>query len=772
MLKSSSEKIIFKTILLVESNPVVALTETKTLEKAGYRVIYVNSGEKALQLIESDKHNINLVLLDINIRSHFSGPETAKQILAQRNVPIVFLTAQSDYGIVDEIEDVISYGYVDKSANDLVLLKTIRIAFNLFETHELVSEQAQRYKAIFDAVFQFTGLMTPAGILIEANQTALDFAGVKAEEIIGRPFWDTFCWRDNEKRVTRLKQAIARAASGKFIRYEENLQGASSDAIIDFSIKPIFDKAGNVILLIPEGRDITDYKKAEIELRENEKIFSTFFYENANAMTISDINDGVFHNINNAFTELFGFSNEELLGKSSLSLPLWVDPQDRAKAIAMMEQTGRVHNFETKLFTKTKEIRHVLFSWAPIVVNDKRCLMSAVTDITENNKMKEQMQTMQRLESIGVLAGGIAHDFNNLLQGIYGNLQLAKLKLGEHPDEHVEMYINRSLAVFDKASGLAKQLLSYSKGGQPKKELCLIQSRLPALVDFNLSGSANIKTIIDIDKSLWPVNADVGQIDQIISNLVINAKQAMPNGGTIVVKAENLKGQTVHPLLAPGAYILISITDQGRGISAENLQKIFDPFFTTKSQGSGLGLTTAYSIIKKHQGLLMADSALGKGTTFKIYLPAQPGAKVNWNSALAKEYQPLQGKVLLMDDDEDILKATGSFLIKSGVEIVTAERGEEAISLYKKALQDGEPFDLVIFDLTIREGLGGKEALRRIKSIDPDVCAIVASGYSDDPVMINPNLFGFAESLQKPYHFDRLKKSLSVLMDSKKNKEE
>ncbi len=903
MLKSVTQKIIPKTILLVEDEILIALTETTVLEKAGYQVVFANSRERALQIIENNKYDIDLVLMDIDLGAQLDGSEVARQILNKRKLPIVFLTAHSNKEVMDKIDDDISYGYVDKNANEVILLKTIKMALNLFETYELASEQAQRYRAIFEAAFQFTGLMTTKGILLEANETALNFAGVKAADIIGLPFWEAVWWRGNEERVKTLKEAIARAADGEFIRYEVELQGACSTAIIDFSIKPIFDQNGKVVLLIPEGRDITDYKKvenvlrerekemstlianfpglvyyclndqnwtmkfvservaeltgylpeeilenrsisyndiiypedrekvasviqkaladnspyeieyriltkekqvkyvlergqglfaedgkllalqgfisditerkkAEMELRESEKTFATFFYQNSNPMAISDINDGIFLNINKAFTETFGFTKDDLIGKSSISLPLWVDSQDRVKAVKIVEQTGRVHNFETKLFTKNKEVRHVLFSWAQIEIEGKKCLMSAVTDITENNKMKEQMQTMQKLESIGVLAGGIAHDFNNLLQGIYGNLQLVKIKLEERPAEHIEPYIDRSLAVFDKASGLAKQLLTYSKGGQPKKEIFLLQKMLPSMLSFNLSGAANIKTILDIDDDLWPINADAGQIDQVISNLIINAKQAMPNGGTITLQAKNLKEREVHSLLVPGEYILISIADQGSGISAENLQKIFDPFFTTKKHGTGLGLATAYSIIKKHQGLLLAESEIGQGTTFKIYLPAKPQANVSWSAFVEKGHQTFHGRILLMDDDEEVLKTTEDFLSKSGFEIVTASRGEEAVSLYEKAMANNQPFDLVIFDLTIREGLGGKETLNLIKKIDPDVRAIVASGYSDDPVMTNPQLFGFADSLQKPYHFDELGNSLTVLIGPKENIEE
>jgi PAS domain S-box-containing protein len=479
-------------------------------------------------------------------------------------------------------------------------------------------------------------------------------------------------------------------------------------------------------------------------------------------MGVSNIEDGIFFDVNNSFCRTFGYALEELIGRSSLEINLWVDPRDRAQALEKIKQTGSVHDYETKMYTKNREIKEVVFSSNKIVINGKECLMSWIRDVTDDNKKNEQLQNMQRLESIGVLAGGIAHDFNNLLMGIFGNLQLAELKAGA--DDPTLVYIKRALDAVNKGASLAGQLLTYSKGGQPKKEIILLQNLVPSWVKFHLSGSSNIKTEFNISNELWPVNADIGQLNQVISNLVINAKQAMLIGGKFTVEGKNIEyARDIPAVLSPGYYILLSFQDQGPGIEPYTLGKIFDPFFSTKQNGHGLGLATAYSIINKHGGYLTVESKLGQGATFKIYLPAEPKAEPFFHAKIEHGSAKLSGRILLMDDEPDILASTKLFLEQCGFEVATASHGEEAISLYKKAMETNQRFDTVILDLTIREGLGGKDALKEIRFFDPQVRAIVASGYSDDPIIHDPHEFGFVGSLIKPYKFEDLRKNLEKL---------
>ncbi len=375
-------------------------------------------------------------------------------------------------------------------------------------------------------------------------------------------------------------------------------------------------------------------------------------------------------------------------------------------------------------------------------------------------KMEEELLQARKLESLAVLAGGVAHDFNNLLTGIVGNVSLLKIYL-PRDDKNYARLLSLENAVFQ-ARGLTQQLLTFSKGGLPVKETASIKEIIMASAAFTLSGS-NVRYDFSPQENLWNVEADVGQLSQVMNNLLINAWQSMPDGGTIVVKCQNIILNKNDFLLEEGKYIMISVQDQGVGIPPENLQRIFDPYFTTKEKGSGLGLASAYSIIKKHQGHITVTSELGKGTTFTVFLPALE------EESAAEKHQDKDvilgtGKLLVMDDDEIVRQVLREMLISLGYQVEFSEDGAVAIELYKRAMESEMPFDLVIMDLTIPGGIGGKEAIKKLAAIDPHVRAIVSSGYSNDPVMANYKEYGFRGVIQKPYSIDELSRVVSVVM--------
>lgn len=385
-------------------------------------------------------------------------------------------------------------------------------------------------------------------------------------------------------------------------------------------------------------------------------------------------------------------------------------------------------------------------------------------DITERRKADEEREKMQRLESIGILAGGIAHDFNNLLAGILGNIDLAKMhvKPGDKLYKRLEDTETASL----RARDLTQQLLTFSKGGEPVKKDFSVSALLRDSVGFTLSGS-NIRCEYLIPEDLWPVNADEGQINQVISNLVINAVQAMPGGGLIIASCENTAiGSKDAIPLKKGQYVKITLRDQGTGINEEHLAKIFDPYFTTKERGKGLGLATCYSIIKRHDGYITVESQLGVGTAFHIYLPASPDAVL---AEKAEEEKPFisRGRILVMDDEEIVRMVATEMLSTLGHEVAVAKDGAEAIELYIRAKASGLPFDAVIMDLTIPGGMGGKEAIGRLKEIDPAVKVIVSSGYSNDPIMAHHQEYGFVGSVIKPYMVKDLSEALHKALQVK-----
>jgi CheY-like chemotaxis protein len=354
-----------------------------------------------------------------------------------------------------------------------------------------------------------------------------------------------------------------------------------------------------------------------------------------------------------------------------------------------------------------------------------------------------------------VLAGGMAHDFNNLLTSILGNVSLAKAFAD--PDGKVYERLTETEKAVMRAKNLTQQLLTFAKGGVPVTSTVDLSNIIVESAEFALRG-AKLKCEYHIAENLWPVEADPGQINQVIHNLVINAYQSMPDGGSCRIEAGNIRIRDTASIAIPkGRYVKISIKDSGSGILPEHINKIFDPFFTTKRNGTGLGLPTAYSIIKKHGGLLTVDTEVGKGSIFHIFLPV-PDKTVLPDAEEKKPPGLLTGtgKILLMDDEEFLLDMTSELLQHLGYTVETAKDGKEAIDLYKKGLESGQKHAVVIMDLTIPGGMGGKETIRELRKLDPEAKTIVSSGYSTDPILANFKEYGFNAMLPKPYELAEL----------------
>ncbi len=390
--------------------------------------------------------------------------------------------------------------------------------------------------------------------------------------------------------------------------------------------------------------------------------------------------------------------------------------------------------------------------------------MAVVEDITERKKMEEELTKAQKLESLGILAGGIAHDFNNMLTVILGNISVSKMQV--NPQDKIFRRLSEAEKACIRTKDLTQQLLAFSKGGAPVKKVVSAAGELiRETASFAVSGS-NVRCEFDIGNDLWPVEIDEGQISQVINNLVINAEQAMPKGGVIKIKVENILARDEEGVpLTKGKYVKISVEDSGVGIGKEYLPRIFDPYFTTKQKGSGLGLTTVYSVIKNHEGYIGVDSELGVGTKFIIYLPAteEKEAQNGHERGVVSEGV---GRVLVMDDEESVREVAGEMLKHLGYEVEYAGNGSEAIEKYNKVMEKGKAFDVVIIDLTIPGGMGGKEAMELLLNIDPSVKAIVSSGYSNDPVMSEYVRYGFKGVVCKPYRMEELGKTVQEVMKS------
>jgi len=380
-----------------------------------------------------------------------------------------------------------------------------------------------------------------------------------------------------------------------------------------------------------------------------------------------------------------------------------------------------------------------------------------IQDITERKLAEAELQKMQKLQSVGTLAGGIAHDFNNILMGLFGNISLAKDELApEHPGYPLLLEAEKSMQW---AMRLSKQLLTFAKGGEPVKECVNLGALVEEVARFDLSGSQS-KLVYQQAPDLWLAEVDKGQIQQVVANLIINARQAMPTGGHVHVTLANaVLAQDALPGIQPGKYVKVSVRDEGTGIEPNVLDRIFDPYFTTKQAGSGLGLATAYAIIHKHGGHIGVVSELGHGTTFTFHVPAcaAPHRVDAQTAAVASARRDRPARILVMDDEEIIRAIVARMLHASGYAVATAVGGREAIEMYCQARQAGAPFDAVIMDLTIPGGIGGKEAIKDLLALDPRARVIVSSGYADDPVMANFADYGFKGVAAKPYTLAELR---------------
>ena len=506
--------------------------------------------------------------------------------------------------------------------------------------------------------------------------------------------------------------------------------------------------------------DIVKRQTIQDALAEQKEHLSVTLKSITDAVITLD-NQGKILLFNKAAELMTGWSQEECEGKEFSEIVNILDEKGHAP----------VHDFCNKNFTSQKSTENRCFVVARdgserIVMYHRAMLKSkngidigvviVFRDITEQERLEEELFKVRKLESVGLLAGGIAHDFNNILTAISTNLFMARMSVGDSHESYKLMSEAES-AVF-RATRLTKQLLTFSSGGAPVKENASIKNLIEDTVGFSLSGS-NIDYQLQIAEDLYNADVDKGQIDQVLNNLIINAAQSMPEGGNVLIKADNfnMKEEGVptrrsqrHLSLKEGNYVKIAIKDEGCGIPRKIIGKIFDPYFTTKEKGTGLGLTTAYSITQKHGGYIDAESRVGKGSTFTLYLPASSAQS---ETEEEKKCTALNGtgRVMIMDDDAIVRTVVEKLLKRAGFRVNGVQNGVQAMKLYKDASESGDPFSLVIMDLTIPGGMGGKDAVKKLREFDPEARVIVFSGYSNDPILANYKEYGFDGVLKKPF---------------------
>jgi len=665
---------------------------------------------------------------------------------------------------------------------------------SLENARSLLDESRERYSRVINEAKEIIFTLDLEGNLTSVNRVAEDLTGRSRDDLIGRPV--------REFIAPAYLHLIEGSLTGKIEKVQEKtveigiLSKSGWLHILEVRLRP--QRQGERSWIFGIARDITELRRTEEELDLHRNHLEDLIRERTDALiranaslnqeiidrkwaeerlasekkrlsvTLSSIAEGVISTdtsgrivlINEIATTMTGFTREKACGMGIGSVLHLRDAQGKEVAARLLEEvlSGK------KVLTLSRDLTlsgqdgsdiPVSISGSPIHDEGEKVAGAVVIfrDITGTLKYEEELRRQEKIRSIGTLAGGIAHDFNNMLAAVTGNLSIARMDVPEDSPAYAHL-CDAEAAAF-RARDVTQQLITFSKGGAPVKKTAEIGELVRETARFSLRGRKSTLCITIAD-DLCRVDVDTGQISQVIQNLIINADQAMPEGGTIEVKAENVLVQEENLPIGPGRYLRITVGDHGAGIPEEIRGRIFDPYFTTKKEGNGLGLASCQSIVRNHGGFIELQTEMGVGTAFKVYLPASQKApeKPEEGACPADRLEKSasgMGKVLVMDDNEEIIRVAEALLRRRGFVVEGAADGLEAIDRYRAAQEGGAPFDVVVMDLTVPGGMGGKEAVQELLAYDPGLRAIVSSGYSDDPVMADYRSYGFVDVIAKPY---------------------
>ncbi|MFO7817240.1 MAG: PAS domain S-box protein [Desulfovibrionales bacterium] len=645
-------------------------------------------------------------------------------------------------------------------------------------TRELKQSEA-RFKTLFDA--SADAIVTiKNGKYVDCNQAALELLGIrdKADFLNTSPEkWAPEKQPDGSLSAEKQWEMMDRAFKNGTHRFEWTRYKADGCILpLEVQLTALHDYDGQLVL-IAAWRDLTGKKRAEAEIARSNDLMQNVLDAATQVSIIATDRHGLINVFNSGAERMLGYRAEEVIGRQTPEL-FHLDSEINEHARYLSREYGedidgfevfvaraRHGGYDEQEWTYVrKDGSHLIVNLAVTAIFDAagkiKLMLGVAMDITRKKQFEKELLKLEKLKSVGSLAGGIAHDFNNVLVGIFGNISLAEDKLEEgHP---AGVFLARAERAMHRASRLTGKLLTFATGGQPVKNRVSLRE-VVQIVALEFSGG-NVRPVFDFEDGLWTANVDKTQIEEVFSNLIKNAEQAMPDGGLISISLQNAEiSQDEIPHLRPGKYIKAEVRDQGVGLESEYASQIFDPYFTTRNQGQGLGLAAVQSIIVQHGGIIEVESEVGKGSVFTFYLPA--GEKENGqNGMLSSSQKREEGRVLrilVMDDEEMIREFTRELLEEEGHEVVDVPDGEQAVRVYRDYWQAGTPFDVVLMDLSIPGGLGGRETIGYILEIDPNARCVVCSGYASDPILSNYREYGFRAMLAKPHTAEELKNALA-----------
>lgn len=658
---------------------------------------------------------------------------------------------------------------MNQAASQLQLLR--KREAKLDNALSALRKSEKKYRAIYnaptDAIFI---LDLKNGRILDANKAMLMMFGYKENELGTLTFAQLSSGKPpytEQEANKRMKRAVEKG-SQFFEWLARKSNGECFWVEISLRLTDI-EKQKQLIAIV---RDVHIRKTAERELATEKEQLSVTLRSIGDGVITTDIQGRIIL-MNRVAENLTGWRQVEAVGRIITDVFHTLHPDTEkptGNPVEKILSAGQIvePTDEIILVTRDGKKRNIMNSGAPIM-DMNRIVSGAVIvfrDITGKKKLEEEFFKINKLESVGVLAGGIAHDFNNILTAILGNVSLAEQHLEDK--ELTDHLLKKMKKAALRAQDLTSQLITFSHGGRPVLKTTFLDPLIRDSAEYILHGS-NVKVSYDIPVDLWPVEIDPQQINQVIQNLVLNARQAMKEKGNLEITCRNIENCNSSNEIDSKQCVRITITDNGCGITAEALPKIFDPYFTTKNDGSGLGLSICHSIIKKHGAHISVQSVPESGTTFTVTLPVIPDKNAEQPSQERKDmtisYQ--QKRILIMDDDQMIVELSKQILEHLGHEVVASKDGETALEYYQKAMIENNPFDIVIMDLTIPGGMGGKETIKELMRIDPDARAVVSSGYSHDPVMAEYWKYGFKAVIVKPYQVEDLKKVIQETLQSK-----